>query len=128
MIKIKLASVLVDDQRKAREFYTNVLGLIVKQDIPMGEVNWLTVVSAGEADGTELLLEPTGHPASRVYQQALYQDGIPLTALAVDDVHHEYERLKAAGVRFVSEPASVDTATVAILDDTCGNLIQLYQV
>src|SRR5438105_3751070 len=97
MISIKLTSVMVTDQAQARKFYTEVLGFIIKTDIPMGEFSWLTVVSPADPGGTELLLEPTGHPAARPFQQALYNDGVPLTAFAVDDIQQEYARLTALG-------------------------------
>jgi predicted enzyme related to lactoylglutathione lyase len=127
-MKIKLSSVMVDDQAKALEFYTETLGFIKKEDIPMGEARWLTVVSPEAPDEAELLLEPNSNPAARTYQRALFEQGIPLTAFCVEDIQSEYERLKKLGVVFVSEPRELGTATVALLDDTCGNLIQLYQV
>jgi catechol 2,3-dioxygenase-like lactoylglutathione lyase family enzyme len=124
-MKINLTSVLVDDQAKALSFYTDVLGFVKKHDIPLGEHRWLTVVSAEDADGTELVLEPDEHPAVRPFKEALVRDGIPYTSFAVDDVHAEYERLTAAGVRFTQEPAEMGPVTTAVLDDTCGNLIQI---
>jgi catechol 2,3-dioxygenase-like lactoylglutathione lyase family enzyme len=124
-MKINLTSVLVDDQAKALSFYTDVLGFVKKHDIPLGEHRWLTVVSAEDADGTELVLEPDEHPAVRPFKEALVRDGIPYTSFAVDDVHAEYARLTAAGVRFTQEPAEMGPVTTAVLDDTCGNLIQL---
>ncbi|MFC8920094.1 VOC family protein [Streptomyces sp. NPDC057116] len=125
-MKIHLTSVFVDDQAKALHFYTEVLGFVKKHDVPVGESDrWLTVVSPDEPDGTELLLEPLGHPAARTYRDALVEDGIPLAQFAVDDVKAEYERLSALGVRFVQEPLDMGTVTTAVLDDTCGNLIQL---
>lgn len=126
-MKIKLTSVFVEDQEKALRFYTGVLGFLKKQDIPVGEFRWLTVVSAEGPDDIELVLEPNENPAAKTYQQALFKQGIPLTAFAVDDIHQEYERLKKAGVRFQSEPVNVGTTTLAIFEDTCGNLIQIYQ-
>jgi len=125
MIRINITSVLVDDQEKALAFYTDVLGFVKKHDIPMGEARWLTVVSPADPDGVELLLEPDSHPAVRPFKEALAADGIPFTSFAVDDVHAEYERLRALGVRFVQEPTDLGTVTVATLDDTCGNLIQI---
>ena len=125
-MRISHASVFVDDQDKALRFYTEVLGFQKKNDIPMGEARWLTVVSADEPDGVELLLEPDGHPAVRPYTEALVADGIPATMFAVDDVHAEYRRLRDRGVRFTQEPAQMGPVTTAVLDDTCGNLIQLW--
>jgi len=125
MIRINITSVFVDDQAKALTFYTDVLGFVKKQDVPMGEHRWLTVVSAADPDGTELLLEPSAHPAAGPFKEALVADGIPFTSFAVDDVRAEFERLTAAGVRFVQEPADMGPVTVATLDDTCGNLIQI---
>lgn len=127
-MKIKLSSVFVDDQSKALTFYTEVLGFVKKHDIPLGEARWLTVVSAAEPNGTELLLEPNGNPAATVYQKAIFEQGIPLNAFAVDDIHDEYTRLKKLGVEFTMEPTNMGTVTVAVLNDTCGNLIQIYEV
>lgn len=124
-MRINLTSVLVDDQDKALRFYTEVLGFSPKHDIPMGEHRWITVVSAEDADGTELVLEPDGHPAAKPFKDALVGDGIPFTSFAVDDVHAEYERLSALGVRFTQEPTDMGPVTTAVLDDTCGNLIQI---
>ena len=126
-MQIKLNSVLVDDQDKALKFYTEVLGFIKKQDIPFGEFRWLTVVSPEEPDGTELALEPDQNPAARTYKQALFEQGIPLTAFAVEDVQKEYLRLKKEGVKFKQEPKKMGDTTFAIFHDTCGNLIQIYQ-
>ena len=108
-MKIVVTSVLVDDQDKALRFYTDVLGFVKKTEIPMGEFRWLTVVSPGEENGTELLLEPDSHPAAKPFKRALVDDGIPFTSFAVDDVHGEYERLRAAGVHFTQPP--VDDGT-----------------
>jgi catechol 2,3-dioxygenase-like lactoylglutathione lyase family enzyme len=124
-VKINLTSVLVDDQAKALRFYTEVLGFLKKTDVPLGEHRWLTVVSPDDPDGTQLLLEPDGHPAAGPFKRALVDDGIPYTSFAVDDVHAEYERLRAHGVRFTQEPLAMPTVTTAVLDDTCGNLIQI---
>ncbi|HSJ27665.1 MAG TPA: VOC family protein [Acidimicrobiia bacterium] len=124
-MKINLASVFVDDQDKALDFYTNVLGFQKKTEIPMGEHRWLTVVSPEEPDGVELLLEPSEHPAVAPFKEALVADGIPATSFAVDDVHRQHERLAALGVRFVQPPVEMGPVTTAVLDDTCGNLIQL---
>ena len=124
-MKIAMTSVLVDDQEKALRFYTDVLGFVAKHDIPMGEHRWLTVTSAESPDGVELVLEPDAHPAARPFKEALVADGIPYTAFTVDDVHAEYERLVAAGVVFTQPPVAMGPVTTAVLDDTCGNLIQL---
>ncbi|MEU8624544.1 VOC family protein [Streptomyces sp. NPDC048669] len=125
-MKIHLTSVFVDDQAKAERFYTEILGFVKKHDVPVGGTDrWLTVVSPDEPGGTELLLEPLGHPAARIYRDALVADGIPLAQFAVDDVKAEYERLSGLGVRFVQEPLETGPVTTAVLDDTCGNLIQL---
>jgi catechol 2,3-dioxygenase-like lactoylglutathione lyase family enzyme len=127
-VRITVTSVLVDDQEKALQFYTGVLGFVKKTDIPLGEARWLTLVSPEDPDGTELLLEPDwGHPAARPFKQALVEDGMPFTSFGVDDVHEEYERLKGLGVLFTQPPAEMGTVTTAVLDDTCGNLIQIAQ-
>jgi catechol 2,3-dioxygenase-like lactoylglutathione lyase family enzyme len=124
-MKIHLTSVFVDDQEKAMRFYTDVLGFVKKHDVPMGEHRWLTVVSPEDPDGTELLLEPSGHPAVQPYKTALVQDGIPAASFAVDDVHAEFNRLRELGVIFTQEPLEMGPVTAAVLDDTCGNLIQI---
>ena len=124
-MRINLASVLVDDQEAALRFYTEVLGFVKKHDVPLGEDRWLTVVSPQDPDGTELVLEPSGHPAVKPFKEALVADGIPFTSFAVDDVTSEYERLRGLGVRFTQEPAAMGAVTTAVLDDTCGNLIQI---
>ena len=124
-MKITVTSVLVDDQAKALAFYTAVLGFVKKTDVPLGEHRWLTVVGPGEPDGVELVLEPDEHPAARPFKDALVADGIPFTSFGVDDVHAEYERLTALGVRFTQPPTAMGPVTTAVLDDTCGNLIQL---
>jgi catechol 2,3-dioxygenase-like lactoylglutathione lyase family enzyme len=124
-VRIVITSVLVDDQDKALAFYTNVLGFVKKKDIPLGEARWLTVVGKGDEQGTELLLEPDGHPAAGPFKRALVRDGIPFTSFAVDDVNQEYERLKAKGVRFTQPPTDLGMVTTAVFDDTCGNLIQI---
>ena len=125
---IRLSSVLVDDQEKALRFYTEVLGFIKKTDIPAGEARWLTVVSPEGPEDIELLLEPNSNPAATTYQRALHEQGIPLTAFAVDDIQSEYERLQQLGVRFSTKPTPAGPATIAVFEDTCGNLIQIYQV
>ena len=129
-IRIKLESVSISDYDKALDFYTNVLGFQKKHDIPLGEgARWITVVSPQEPNGTELLLEPNAtYPAMKALKESLMKDGIPFTAFVVDDIHAEYERLKNLGVEFTMEPTDMGTTTVAILDDTCGNLIQIYQL
>lgn len=127
-MRIHITSVLVDDQDKALKFYTEVLGFVKKTEIPLGEAKWLTVVSPENPDGVELLLEPDGHPAAKPFKQALVEDGIPFTSFAVDDVHKEFERLRALGVTFTQEPVAMPGFTTAVLDDTCGNLIQIISM
>ena len=122
---INLMSIHVDDQQRALEFYSGVLGFVPKNDIPMGEHRWLTLVSPEQPDGVELVLEPDDHPAAKAYTSALVADGIPITSFAVDDAVAETERLRALGVVFVQEPRTQGPVTTAILDDTCGNLIQI---
>jgi catechol 2,3-dioxygenase-like lactoylglutathione lyase family enzyme len=124
-MKIALTSVLVDDQAKALRFYTEKLGFVPKADVPIGDHRWLTVVSPEHPDGPELLLEPDEHPAAGPFKEALVRDGIPYTSFAVEDVQREYERLSADGVRFTQEPTAMGPVTTAVLDDTCGNLIQI---
>ena len=124
-IRIGLTSVLVDDQQKALDFYTNVLGFVKKEDVPMGQHRWLTVVSRHDPEGVELVLEPDAHPAARPFKEALVGDGIPFTSFMVDDVHAEHDRLVNMGVRFTQPPTTMGPVTIAVLDDTCGNLIQL---
>jgi predicted enzyme related to lactoylglutathione lyase len=129
-MKIKLTSVSIDDYDKALNFYTEVLGFVKKHDIPLGPgVRWITVVSPEDPNGTELLLEPNAtYPAMKALRDALVQDGIPFTAFQVDNIQEEYERLKKRGVSFSMEPTNMGMTTIAILDDTCGNLIQIYQM
>ena len=124
-MKIVTTSVLVDDQAKALAFYTDVLGFMKKTDIPAGEHRWLTVVSPDAPDGVELLLEPDAHPAAKVFKEALVADGMPYTSFAVDDVQAEFDRLSAKGVIFTQPPTEMGPVTTAVLDDTCGNLIQI---
>jgi catechol 2,3-dioxygenase-like lactoylglutathione lyase family enzyme len=124
-MRITVTSVLVDDQDKALRFYTEVLGFVKKTEVPMGDHRWLTVVSADEPDGVELLLEPDEHPAAKPFKAALMADGIPFTSFAVPDVHAETERLQSLGVTFTQEPLQMGPVTTAVLDDTCGNLIQI---
>jgi catechol 2,3-dioxygenase-like lactoylglutathione lyase family enzyme len=126
-MRINLTSVLVHDQDEALRFYTQILGFVKKTEVPMGEHKWLTVVSADDPDGVELLLEPDAHPAAKPWKEALVGDGIPYTSFAVDDVQAEFERLRGLGVRFTQEPVRMGPVTTAVLDDTCGNLIQLAQ-
>ncbi len=126
-MKINLSSVYVDDQGKALKFYTEVLGFVKKADIPVGEFRWLTVVSSEEPEGTELLLEPSDNPATKTFKKALYEQGIPLTSFAVEDIQEEYERMKKLGVNFTMEPTEMGHVTIAVFDDTCGNLIQIAQ-
>jgi len=125
MIRINVTSVLVDDQEKALAFYTDVLGFQKKTDLPVGDHRWLTVVSPDDPDGTELLLEPDAHPAAGPFKEALAGDGIPFTSFAVDDAREEFNRLRALGVRFTQDPLETENVTTIVLDDTCGNLIQL---
>ena len=124
-MRIVVTSVLVDDQAKAHRFYTDVLGFVTKHDIDMGEARWLTVVSPDAPDGTELLLEPDGHPAAKPWKAALVEDGIPATSFGVDDIAGEFARLTALGVVFTQPPAQMGPVTTAVFDDTCGNLIQI---
>lgn len=127
-MKIVVTSVLVDDQDKALDFYTTILGFVKKTEIPMGESRWLTVVAPGEPDGVELVLEPDSHPAAGPFKRALLDDGIPFTSFGVDDIHAEYARLRALGVVFTQPPVNMGPVTTAVLEDTCGNLIQLAQM
>ena len=127
-MKIKLTSVMVVDQDKALKFYTDILGFVKKTEIPMGEHKWLTVVSKEEQDGVELVLEPMGFAPAKIFQKALKDAGIPLTAFHVDDIQKEYERLQKLGVKFSMPPTKMGPVTLVVLDDTCGNNIQLVQV
>lgn len=124
-MRISYASIFVDDQDKALRFYTEVLGFEKKHDVPVGGPRWITVVAPEDPDGAELVLEPDGHPAVRPFKDALVADGIPYTAFVVDDVRAEYARLRDRGVRFTQEPADMGPVTTAVLDDTCGNLVQI---
>jgi catechol 2,3-dioxygenase-like lactoylglutathione lyase family enzyme len=126
-MRINVTSVLVHNQDEALRFYTEVLGFVKKTEIPLGEARWLTVVSPDDPAGCELLLEPDGHPAAKPFKEALVHDGIPYTSFAVEDVRAEFERLRGLGVRFTQEPVQMGTVTTAVLDDTCGNLIQIAQ-
>lgn len=127
-MKIKLTSVLVDNQDKALKFYTEVLGFVKKRDIPLGKARWLTVVSKEEQDGVELLLELISFPPSKTYQQELFKAGIPFTAFNVTDIDKEYQRLINLGVSFSMEPIQMGPTKLAVFDDTCGNNIQIFQV
>ena len=129
-MKIKLTSVSIEDYDKALNFYTEVMGFLKKRDIPLGPgVRWITVVSPQEPDGTELLLEPNAdYPAMKALKETLVKDGIPYTAFEVNNVQEEYERMKDLGVEFTMEPTNMGMSTAAVLNDTCGNLIQIYQL
>lgn len=126
-MRIGLTSVFVNDQAAALSFYTGTLGFVKKADVPAGDYRWLTVVSPEDPDGTQLVLEPNGNPAARAYQEALFTQGIPAASFFVDDVQQEYERLKNRGVTFTMEPTELPGtgATIAVFDDSCGNLIQI---
>ncbi|GAB2450894.1 catechol 2,3-dioxygenase-like lactoylglutathione lyase family enzyme [Conyzicola lurida] len=126
-MKLQTISIFVDDQHRAVDFYTSRLGFSVTADIPMGEHRWLTVVDPTRPDGTQISLEPKGHPAVRPFTEALAADGIPFCVLGVDDVHNEYDRLVALGETFTQPPTPMGPVIVAVLDDTCGNLLQLAQ-
>ena len=126
-MKIIITSIFVEDQDKALEFYTKTLGFVKKHDVPSGAYRWITLVSADEQEGTELLLEPNVHPAAKEYQQKLFADGIPVTMFGVADIRNEYKQLAEKGVRFTMEPTEMGEVTIAIFDDTCGNLIQMIE-
>ncbi|MDB5198831.1 MAG: glyoxalase [Chitinophagaceae bacterium] len=125
-MRIKVTSVMVDDQQKALKFYTEILGFVKKKDIPMGEYSWLTVVSS-ESDEVELLLEPMAFAPAKTFQKALFDAGIPLTAFFVDDIEKECERMQNLGVKFKTLPTKMGPVTIAVFEDTCGNLIQIVQ-
>lgn len=127
-MRIYVTSVFVDDQAKALAFYTEALGFVVKHDVPVGEHRWLTVVSGEDPEGTELLLEPAAHPAVKPYRDALRRDGIPAASFRVDDLDAEVARLAGRGVRFTVAPKDAGPVRMAVLDDTCGNLIQLVEL
>jgi predicted enzyme related to lactoylglutathione lyase len=120
--------IFVDDQDKALKFYTDVLGFAKKLEFPMGKFKWLTVVSPEEPDGMQLLLSPNDNPAARAYQQAIFEQKIPAALFFVADIQAEYARLKKLGAAFTMEPAKTVGSTIAVLDDTCGNLIQIVQL
>jgi glyoxylase I family protein len=126
-VRIKLTSIMVSDQDRALQFYTNILGFRKKHEIPVGEYKWLTVVSPEAPDAVELSLEPNANPAARTFQDAMFSQGIPLAAFEVSDIEAEYARLRAEGVVFTREPTKAGPVTIAVFSDTCGNLIQLYQ-
>lgn len=126
-MKVIVTSIFVQDQDKALEFYTEKLGFIKKEDVPAGEYRWITVVSPEDRDGTEILLEPNEHPAAKEYQKKLLADGIPATMFGVEDIHKEYLRLLEKDVQFTMEPTELGNVTIAVFDDTCGNLIQIVQ-
>jgi glyoxylase I family protein len=126
-VRIKLTSIMVDDQDKALRFYRDVLGFQKKHEIPVGEYKWLTVVSPEGPDDLELSLEPNANPAAKVFQEAMFKQGIPLAAFEVPDIQSDYERLRRHGVAFTREPTRTGPVTIAVFSDTCGNLIQLYQ-
>lgn len=127
-MKIKLSSVYVDDQEKALRFYTDVLGFAKKADFSNGPFRWLTVVSAEEPGGTELQLALNNNPAAKAYQQAIFQQGQPAARFFTDDIKSDYERIKARGAEFTMPPSDVTASSIAMLKDTCGNLIQLTQL
>lgn len=126
-MRIKLTSIMVDDQDKALKFYTEVLGFRKKHEIPVGAYKWLTVVSPEGPDDLELSLEPNANPAAQTFQSAMFAQGIPLAAFEVTDMEKEYRRLTGLGVVFTSEPKTAGPVVIGVLSDTCGNLIQLYQ-
>ena len=126
-MRIVVSSIFVDDQEKALAFYTKQLGFVKKSDVPLGAHRWLTVVAPGDPNGVELVLEPDSHPAVGPFKSALIQDGIPFTSFGVENIQAEYERLRSAGVEFTQPPVAMGPVTTAVLDDTCGNLIQLAQ-
>ncbi|MGM0752548.1 MAG: VOC family protein [Bacillota bacterium] len=126
-MRIIVTSIFVEDQDKALEFYSETLGFVKKHDVPTGEHRWITLVSPDQQDGTELLLEPNEHPAAKEYQQKLFEDGIPVTMFGVSDIHKEYKRLVEKDVQFTMEPTKMGEITIAVFNDTCGNLIQIIQ-
>jgi predicted enzyme related to lactoylglutathione lyase len=126
-MKIIVTSIFVNDQDKALEFYSETLGFVKKHDVPTGEYRWITLVSSEDQTGTELLLEPNQHPAAKEYQEKLFAEGIPVTMFGVADIHAEYNRLVEKGVKFTMEPTKMGELTIAVFDDTCGNLIQIIQ-
>ncbi len=125
-MRIKLSGIFVDDQQKALDFYTDILGFIKTQDIPVGEFRWLQLASP-EGGDAELSLEPNANPAAKTFQEALFEQGIPITAFEVDDLESEFKRLSDLGVAFTTEPTNAGAVSIAVFADTCGNLIQIYQ-
>ncbi len=126
-MKIILTGVFVDSQDKALKFYTDTLDFVKKHDVPIGEFKWLTVVSSDDQEGTELLLEPNNNPTALAYQKGIFEQGIPAASFGVVDIQAEYTKLKERGVTFTMEPTKMDQVTIAIFDDTCGNLIQIME-
>ncbi|MGF9979194.1 VOC family protein [Viridibacillus arvi] len=126
-MKIIVTSLFVEDQDKALEFYSETLGFVKKHDVPVGEFRWITLVSSDNQDGTELILEPNDNQTAKEYQKGLITQGIPATMFGVADVRKEYTRLKGKGVKFTMEPTEMGKVTIAVFDDTCGNLIQIIQ-
>lgn len=126
-MRIKLTSIMVDNQDKALKFYTEVLGFVKKHDVPVGQFRWITVVSPEGPNDLELSLEPNANPAAKTFQKAMFDQGIPLTAFEVSDIRSEFSRLKALGVAFTREPTPAGPVIIAVFSDTCGNLIQLHQ-
>ena len=126
-MKIIVTSIFVENQDEALKFYSETLGFIKKHDVPAGEYRWIALVSPEEQAGTELLLEPNNHPAAKEYQKKLFEEGIPVTMFGVADIKKEYERLMEKGVKFTMEPTKMGEVTIAVFDDTCGNLIQIIQ-
>lgn len=126
-MKIFITSIFVQDQEKALQFYTKKLGFEIKHDVPAGEYRWITLITPENQEGPELLLEPNAHPAAKEYQEKLKADGIPVTMFGVADIDAEYDRLMSNGVEFTMKPTKMGDVTVAVFDDTCGNLIQIIQ-
>ncbi len=126
-MKIIVTSIFVENQDKALEFYSETLGFVKKHDVPAGEFRWITLVSPDNQGGTELVLEPNDNQAAKDYQKRLFEQGIPVTMFGVDDVRKEYDRLLKNGVKFTMEPTKMGEITIAVFDDTCGNLIQIIQ-
>ena len=126
-MRITLTGVFVSDQDKALNFYTETLGFVKKHDVPVGEFKWITVVSPDDLEGTELLLEPNENPVAQEYQKGIFAQGIPAASFGVTDIRAEYEKLKSLGVTFTMEPTEMGPVTIAVFDDTCGNLIQIMQ-
>ena len=126
-MKIIVTSIFVEDQDKALQFYSETLGFVKKHDVPAGEFRWITLVSPDDQEGTEIVLEPNNNPIAKDYQNRLFEEGIPVTMFGVEDIHKEYERLLQLGVKFTMKPTKMGDITIAVFDDTCGNLIQIMQ-